>query len=407
MAGLKFDERPILVFWESTKACLLACRHCRAEAMATPLPGQLSTDEATTFIDSLVTFGRPYPVLIFTGGDVMMRPDLFPLAEHAKSLGIPIGMAPSVTPRLTVDARQKMRDVGVKTVSISLDGASAVTHDRVRGILGHFDQTVSTLRDLVDDGFDVQVNTVVMAENVAELPAVAELLVGIGVKIWEVFFLIQVGRGRGSESVTELPPRSTEDVCHFLYDASKYGMVVRTVEAPFFRRVVMARKAAEEDAGDTNRDTANACSDLRKDATGIEDPSQSNAFSSNPPSSPHDTGALYRLLAEDLALRLGPARSPSRAQTSGTRDGKGIVFVSHDGTVYPAGFLPVPLGNIRETPLSTIYRENPLLQQIRSSAFSGRCGMCEYQDLCGGSRSRAYAHTGDALATDPACLYPA
>ncbi|WDL99486.1 SPASM domain-containing protein [Alicyclobacillus sp. ALC3] len=246
-----------------------------------------------------------------------------------------------------------------------------------------------------------------MEENVSELPAVAELLVGIGVKIWEVFFLIQVGRGRGSENVTELPPRSTEDVCHFLYDASKYGMVVRTVEAPFFRRVVMARKAAEEDTADTSQKTLNGYPDLRKKATGNEHSPQSTAHPSSSLAAPVNTSALYRLLAEDLVLRLGPARSPSRAQTSGTRDGKGIVFVAHDGTVYPAGFLPVPLGNIRDTPLSTIYRESPLLKQIRSSAFSGRCGMCEFQDLCGGSRSRAYAHTGDALATDPACLYPA
>lgn len=396
MAGLKFDERPILVFWESTRACLLACRHCRAEAMPAPLPGELSTDEATAFIDTLVTFGQPYPVLIFTGGDVMMRPDLFELASHAKSLGIPIGMAPSVTPRLTVEARRRMQDVGVKTVSISLDGASAETHDRVRGIPGHFEQTVQALRDLVNDGFDVQVNTVVMGENVGELPAVAELLVQIGVKIWEVFFLIQVGRGRSSASVTELPPRSTEDVCHFLYDASKYGIIVRTVEAPFFRRVVIARKSAEEEAESEPQEKAVTRHDRHAYGVGH-----------TPQSSPLDTGSLYRLLADDLQLRLGAARSPSRAQTSGTRDGKGIVFVSHDGTVYPAGFLPVPLGNIRDTALSTIYRENPLLQQIRASKFQGRCGMCEYQDLCGGSRSRAFAHTGDALATDPACLYPA
>lgn len=389
VAALRFDERPILVFWESTRACLLACQHCRAEAMAAPMPGELSTEQGMAFIDSLVTFGRPYPVLIFTGGDVMMRPDVFTLAKYAKSLQIPIGMAPSVTPRLTDAARNNMKEVGVKTVSISLDGAKAGTHDGIRGIPGHFEQTVQAMRDLVADGFEVQVNTVVMQENVDQLPALVELLKSVGVRIWEVFFLIQVGRGRGAHSVTELPPQACEDVCQFLFDASTYDLTVRTVEAPFFRRVVAARKGQlAECAGASNGERL-----MAPPVASFVKPAQ--------------TRPLYELLSSELRHRLGPATSASRAQTSGTRDGKGIVFVAYDGTVYPAGFLPVRLGSILEQPLADIYRNNPLLRDIRAARFSGRCGTCEFQDLCGGSRSRAFARTGDPLAEDPSCPYSA
>ena len=373
MQSLDFDQRPILVFWESTRACLLACKHCRAEAIEQPMEGELSTAEATRFVDSLTSFGRPYPVLIITGGDVLMRSDVFALAQHARDLGIPVGMAPSVTPRLTDERIAGMRDVGVKVVSISLDGASAATHDRIRGVPGHFDDTVRALRRLVEAGFQVQVNTAVMKDNVEDLPGIVEIMKQSGVGIWEVFFLIHVGRGRDA---SELSPAECEDVAHFLFEASAHDLTVRTVEAPAFRRVVAERKegSAESDGRDPVRQH-------------------------------YALGALYDRLTTRLYGLLGPPVSHPKAQTSGTRDGKGIIFVAHDGTVYPAGFLPIALGNVRDQPLSEIYRHHPLLRDIRAANFEGRCGVCEYRNGCGGSRSRAYAHSGNALAEDPACGY--
>jgi len=364
---MDFDRSPILVFWETTKACLLACRHCRAEAIAEPLPTQLSHEEALRLIADLRGFEPYKPVLIFTGGDPFMRRDVFELAAHASSLGLPIGFAPSVTPLLDRDAAVRMRELGAKTVSISLDGARPGTHEGIRGIDGHFGLTLDAVRMLLDEGHTVQINTTVMRRNVEELAEVAALVATLGAHIWEVFFLIRVGRG---SELQELTPAENEDVTHFLYDASRYGFIVRTVEAPFFRRVVAARREADDaDAAET-----------------------------------FGLGPLYRRLA--ARLREVP-REPgaTKAQSVGTRDGKGILFVSHEGDVYPSGFLPLRLGNVRTESIVDVYRSHPLLRAIRRAEFTGRCGACEYRDACGGSRARAYASSGDPLGEDAACAH--
>jgi radical SAM protein len=355
VSAMDFDARPILVFWEATRACPLACRHCRASAVLEPPPGELSTDQALAFVDSLTGFGRPHPVLVITGGDAMLRPDLPDLLARARDARIPVALAPSVTP--TLPGRiPGLRAAGVKMVSISLDGAAAATHEGIRGVPDHFERTLEAIRALRAAGLPVQVNTVVAKENVRELPAVAEIVRGLGASVWELFFLVQVGRGA---AMTELDPAEAEDVCRFLVDASRYGFVVRTVEAPFFRRVV---------AGDAL-----------------------------------PARALYRDLAGELRDRLGAPGPRSKAQTKGTRDGKGIVFVSSTGDVSPSGFLPVTLGNVTEQTLVELYRDSPLLRDIRRGAFSGRCGECAYRDLCGGSRARSFAASGDPLGEDPAC----
>jgi radical SAM protein len=364
----RFERAPILVFWEVTKACGLACRHCRAEAIPTPLPGQLSTEDGRRLIDGLGGFAPYVPVLVFTGGDPFMRGDLWELAAHARSRGIAIGFAPSVTPLLNREAVARMRELDAKTVSISLDGADPKTHEGVRGVAGHFRLTEEAVRLLVREGHTVQINTTVMRCNVDELADVAGLVSAWGAHIWEVFFLIRVGRGSELE---ELTPQENEDVAHFLFDASRFGFIVRTVEGPFFRRVVAWRRAL--------------------DAT--EDPAEVFGL-----------GPTYRRLVERLGSRLGEPGT-SRAQSVGTRDGKGILFVSHDGDVYPSGFLPIRLGNVRTDDLASLYRSSPLLGAIRRAGFAGRCGVCEFADACGGSRARAFASSQNALGEDPACPY--
>lgn len=357
-----FARRPMLVFWETTRACLLACRHCRASATAQALPGELSEAEGHALIEQVAGFGRPHPILVLTGGDCLLRPDVFDLVEHAASLRVPVCLSPSVTPLLTPEMIGRMVDSGVKAVSVSLDGANAETHDGVRGITGHFEATVRAIGALVAAGLTLQVNTTVMRLNVDQLADIAALVARTGTHMWEVFFLVHVGRGVATGAVT---PAEHEDVCHFLYDASHHGFVVRTVEAPFFRRIVALRRAG-----------------------------------GRPPDSPQ-----YRRLARRLDDLLGPATRTASAHTAATRDGKGILFVAHDGEVYPAGFLPLPLGNIRDRPLHAIYRDSAVLRSIRAATFTGRCGRCEYADLCGGSRARAYAASGDPLGEDPACPY--
>jgi len=360
--GPDYDERPMLVFWETTRACMLACRHCRASATPGSLPGELSQAEGYALIDQIAGFGRPYPILVLTGGDCLLRPDLFDLAGYATGLGLPVCLSPSVTPLLTPDAIAKIASSGIRAVSISLDGARPGTHEGVRGIAGHFAATVEAIRGLADAGLTVQVNTTVMPANAAELADIAELTVTSGARIWEVFFLVQVGRGTRQEALTSL---EHEEICHFLYEAAHYGVIVRTVEAPFFRRIVAGRRSGE----------------------------------------PAPEGVLYQTLSAGLRHNLGAPTSRPSAHTAPTRDGKGVLFVAHDGAVYPAGFLPLGLGNVRNQPLSAIYRRDPLLRSIRAARFSGRCGRCEYADLCGGSRARAYAASGDPLGEDPACAY--
>jgi len=359
---LNFDQRPMLVFWEITRACQLACKHCRASATMDPLPGELTTTEGFTLIDQVAGFGRPFPILVLTGGDCLLRPDLFELVEHANGLGVPVALSPSVTPSLTPAMIERMVTSGVKAVSISLDGALPATHDGVRGIPGHFEDTIKAITALSAAGLTVQVNTTVMRANLDELANVADLISRAGAHIWEVFFLVQVGRGVATDAIS---PAEHEDVCHFLYDASQHGFIVRTVEAPFFRRVVASRREGE----------------------------------------PAPTTDLYKTMSSRLETLMGPAVGKPRAQTASTRDGKGILFVAYDGEVNPAGFLPMPLGNVRDAPIANIYRDDPLLRQIRAAEFTGRCGVCEYADLCGGSRARAYAATGDPLGEDSACPY--
>jgi radical SAM protein len=363
LLGMDFAQRPMLVFWETTRACLLACRHCRASATTQAPAGELTTAEGCRLIDQVAGFGRPYPILVLTGGDCLLRPDLFELSGYASSLGIPVCLSPSVTPLLNGEMIGRIAASGAKAVSVSLDGARAATHEEVRGVPGHFDATVAAIRGLVAAGVKVQVNTTVMNRNVGELADIAALLVSAGVQMWEVFFLVEVGRGEAAGAIS---PAAHQDVCDFLFDASRYGLVVRTVEAPFFRRTVLRR--------------LDGC--------------------------PPTGGARYGELTGRLRELLGPPTRHPSAHTAATRDGKGILFVSSTGDVYPAGFLPLGLGNARDRPLRDIYTGSPLLRDIRAARFSGRCGRCEYSDLCGGSRARAYAATGDPLAEDPACAAP-
>jgi AdoMet-dependent heme synthase len=341
---------------------MLACRHCRASAIAEPLPGELSTGEAARMLEQIAGFGSPRPVLVATGGDVLMRTGLDEFAVRARDLKVPLALAPSVTPLLDEGRVASLRQLGIRAASISVDGATASVHDRIRGVPGHHHATRAAIDLLRKHGITVQVNTVVMADTVDELPRIARLVKESGASIWELFFLVHVGRGA---TLGALSAEEHEHVCHFLVDASRYGVIVRTVEAPFFRRVVTER------------------------ADGAAPPGE----------------GLYRRMRDGLEDELGPGQGPPRAQTKGTRDGRGIIFVGHDGTITPSGFLPLELGNVRDEDIVDVYRDHPLLRRIRAADFNGRCGRCRYRELCGGSRARAYAATGDPLAEDPGCSY--
>lgn len=370
-----YNEKPLLVFWETTKACLLKCKHCRARAITEPLPGELTTEEGMKLIDEVASFGRPTPILVLTGGDALMRRDFWDLVDYAVNRGVRLAVAPSVTPLLTRQVAIEMARRGVGAVSLSLDSPRPEIHDAIRGIPGTWKRTLKAIEWFRDAGVRVQVNTVVMRDTVDGLPEMVALLQRIGVRVWEVFYLVPTGRAGFSMDLT---PQEWEDVTHFLYEASKYGVLVRTTEGPMFRRVAILRRALEE---------AGAFDLLGR----IE----------------AELGSLYKRLVGRLREILGdpPPGAKPGAHTVGTRDGRGIVFIDYKGNVYPSGFLQVPAGNIRVRSLRDIYKNSTLFRMLRMGQLQGRCGTCEFREICGGSRARAYAYYGSVMAEDPACPY--
>jgi len=370
-------DRPFLVLFELTRACDLACRHCRAEATREPDTDELTTDEILAVLDDLASLGSPRPIVVFTGGDPLMRPDLLELVRHATSSQLTVAISPAGTPRAALPLMRELRDAGVATVSFSLDGASPATHDHFRQTQGSFGWTVAACTSARRAGLRVQLNTTVTAETVAELPEMIALALRLGVSLWSVFFLVPTGRGR---DLRALSASDTEDVLEFLYDAATI-IPLKTTEAPQYRRVVLNHGSSSS-------------------------------------SDPRDRGALYwdlhrRLEALGLPERGSGGRPAVADPAVGRRrpplvvgDGRGVVFVSHRGDVQPSGFLPLVAGNVRDRPLTEIYSGSSLLQSLRdSNRLHGRCGRCEFREACGGSRSQAFAASDDPLGDDPRCPY--
>lgn len=292
-----------------------------------------------------------------------MRSDLPDLISHARDLGIYIAVAASVTPMLNKGVMTRLKELDVNIMSVSLDGASPETHDRIRDVPGTWSRTIETLRVARDSGLRTQANTTVMKSNIGELADIFHVAKQNGAVAWEVFFLIRTGRGASLENPE---PWECEEVAHFLFDASRHGIPVRTAEGPHFRRVCIQRQNHEE----------------------------------------APNGELYKRLSARLQGLEGVADGPSLTRLTPTGDGKGIIFVGHDGSVNPSGFLPISLGKLPRDNLKSIYRSHPLLQALRDpSKLKGRCGICEYRALCGGSRSRAFAEFQDPLEEDSACVY--
>ncbi|BDC17216.1 TIGR04053 family radical SAM/SPASM domain-containing protein [Acidianus sp. HS-5] len=351
---MSFERAPHLIFWEVTKACPLACKHCRANAIQNPLPGELTTEEGKRLLEEIATFGKV--VVVFTGGDPLSRKDIFELMEYAKQLGLVTSIAPAPSHRLNADTIRKIKEAGVTYMSVSLDGAKPETHDWLRGLTS-YKYAINGIKEGLRQGLQVQVNTVVWKGSYPELPQIAKLLHDLGVKVWEVFFLIPVGRGTAE---MDIPKEDYKKVVNFLLEVSKYNIVVRTVEGPFFRRAKLEYPKGFEE------------NEL------IEE--------------------LMRLLGKPLKDKVDKAVMP-------TRDGSGVIFISYDGEIYPSGFLPLSLGNVKRDDIVKVYRESQLLKLIKEGKLKGKCGACSYVNVCGGSRARAYAVYEDPLAEDPACPY--
>lgn len=360
-----------MVIWEVTRACQLACRHCRADSIHVRNPGELTTDEGRRLFDRIASFGTPRPIVILTGGDPFERPDLAELTAYGAQVGLHMALSPSATPNITAARLRELQAAGATAVSLSLDGARAETHDAFRGFEGTHARTLASATLITTAGFRLQVNTTVTQNTVRELPELFLQMLDLRVHLWSLFFLVPVGRG---QSLQTLPPQECEDVFHWMVDIARH-LAVKTTEAQHYRRVVLQRAAAE------------------REGLGVE------AF---------DTGPLYRWLsartAELTAGRTLPER-PMRPPID-TNAGRGFAFIDHLGNVYPSGFLPIAVGNVREQSFVEIYRNAPLMRALRDpNGFGGACGVCEFREICGGSRSHAYAVSGDPLAADPTCLY--
>lgn len=362
-------DRPFIVIWEVTRACQLACRHCRADAIHHRNPGELTTQQGFALLDDIAAWGKPAPIVILTGGDPFERPDLADLTRHGHEAGLHMALSPSATPNVTPQRLAQLRDAGASAVSLSLDGATAATHDAFRRVERTFDRTIESARLVTDAGFRLQVNSTVTRRTVTELPAMLGLLLDLHVHLWSLFFLVPTGRGQSLEALT---PEEVEDTLHWLADVSDV-IATKTTEAQHFRRVVLQRARAHE-AGEPMAPRGELYARLTDATTAV-------------------------LAGREVSKR--PARPPID-----TNSGRGFMFIDHLGQVYPSGFLPFPAGSVTEVDVKTIYRDAPVMRALRRpDEFVGKCGACEFNDVCGGSRSHAYAVTGDPLASDPTCLF--
>lgn len=366
------DDRPMIVIWEVTRACQLVCKHCRADSQPVSHPEQLTTEEGKTLLDDIAAFGKPYPIVIITGGDAFERPDLSELLTYGSGLGLHMALSPSVTPKLTHESVKQMHAAGANSMSLSLDGADAKTHDGFRGVPGVFDATLVAAQWMREDRIRLQVNSTVTRDTVDQLPKMLTIMLDIDASLWSLFFLVPTGRG---QQLTTLDPPAIEDVLHWLADISDI-VGVKTTEAPQYRRVLTQRRAAAAEGRD--------------------------------PKDMENRGELYHRLTHETAELLEGRELTHRTPRPpiDVNSGRGFAFIDHRGDVYPSGFFPHHCGNVMELGFRHIYRNNPLLRSLRRpEEFHGKCGLCEFQEICGGSRSHAYAVTGDILGSDPTCAY--
>ena len=344
-----FAISPFVLFYEVTRACDLVCAHCRACAQPKRHPHELTHEQSELLLTQIASFPKP-PVLIFTGGDPMKREDIFDLVRFAVDKGLSTAMTPSATPLVTHEAILRLKEAGLTRLALSIDAADAATHDAFRGVPGSFDRTIQILNDAHSVGLPIQVNTTITRRNVGQVDAMADLFATLGIVLWSVFFLVPVGRGLAEERVS---PEQYEEVFERMwYHAQHQKYSIKTTEAHHYRRFVLERMG-------------------------------------NPQMQPS-----------------GPA--PGRIQRAplGVNDGKGAMFVSHIGTVYPSGFMPIRCGKFPGQSVVDIYQNSETMQQLRDGdLLKGKCGACEYRQICGGSRARAYAVTQDPLASEPDCLY--
>ena len=362
---MNFDERPFIAIWETTQACDLACVHCRACAQPARNPLELSTAEAKRLIDEIAAM--QVPVFVLTGGDPLKRPDIFELVQYASDHKVRISLTPSATPLLTRENIVRLQQCGLARLAVSLDGPTAEIHDAFRRVPGSYEWTINAVRWAREIGLPVQINTTITRHNLSMLDDTIALLEKLDITLWSVFFLVPTGRG---QSIDLISAEEFEQVFEKLYETSQRVLFdIKSTEAQHYRRFLLQRRT-----------------EARRRAQYAASPDE----------------RMPQLAQMPIGMQTGDGIG----RASGINDGKGFVFISHLGEVYPSGFLPISGGNVRREALSDIYRNAPLFRSLRDSKnLKGKCGRCEFREICGGSRARAYALTGDLFAEEPCCVY--
>ncbi len=371
-----YDHSPYVAFYEVTRACDLVCLHCRACAQARPDPRELDTQQSFALIEQLAEFPRP-PIFVLTGGDPFKRSDLFSLIDKSIACGLETSITPSATPLVTLDALVRLRDHGVARLAVSLDGVDAASHDAVRGVAGSFQRTLEIAADARRCGLEVQVNTTLTPTNVGQIEAIAALLAGLDIVLWSVFFLVPVGR---AGDLPRLDAEQSEAAFAQLWRvAQTHPFGIKTTEAPHYRRFIAQAAKLER----------------RSAATSPNKPT------TDKPTTPKPT--TDRADQDGESTIATPSR---RFRPLGTNDGKGIMFIGHTGEIYPSGFLPIRCGQFPHDDVVSVYQHAPLFRQLRDADnLQGKCGQCEFRNLCGGSRARAFAVTANPFAEEPDCVY--
>jgi radical SAM protein len=349
-----FNRAPFLVIWETTRACALACVHCRADAIARRDPRELTTEEGFRLIDQVKAFDpKQPPLFVLTGGDPMRRPDLEALVRYGADQGLTVALTPSGTAAATPKRLAALKDAGLSRVAVSLDGPDAESHDAFRRVRGSYAWTMRIIEAAIDLGLPLQINSTISRLTLPNLEAMARRMSELPITLWAVFFLIQTGRGA---SLDQVSPEECERVLQYLYDLSltaPFG--IKTTEAPHYQRVIWQRERERAEAG----------------------------------------------LASTAVERKRQLRAPRSVN-----DGNGFVFIDHTGQICPSGFLPVTRGNVKTDDLAAVYRQDEVFRRLRNAdALHGKCGRCEFREICGGSRSRSFAATGAVMASDPLCVY--
>lgn len=353
LSVVDFNRAPLLVVWEVTRACGLACVHCRADATSERDRRELTTKEGFQLIDQVRGFWPQAPLLVLTGGDPMRRPDLKDLVRHAADAGLLVALAPSGTAATTRRRLKELKDAGLSRIAVSLDGPDPDTHDAFRRVRGSFAWTMRLIEATIEVQLPLQIDTTVSRLILPHFSAMARRVGEFPLTCWAIFFLVRTGRGATRDQISA---EECEDVLNDLYDlslTSPFG--ISTTEAPQYQRVVWQRQREQLEAG--------------------------------PPSN-------------------GVERRRQLRVPRSVNDGNGIVFVDHVGNICPSGFLQVPRGDVRTASLADVYRSDEVFTRLRNpDALHGRCGRCQFRVICGGSRARVFAATGALMASDPLCVH--